>query len=62
MLAAMAMLEMDVAPPPSPVTAANSIEELLAYFMEAEAGFKRLRRLRCFQHARRPPGSSRAPK
>jgi acetyl esterase len=39
MLAAMAMLEMDVAPPPSPVTAANSIEELLAYFMEAEAGF-----------------------
>jgi len=42
MIAAMAMLAMDVAPPPSPVTAANSIEELLAYCMEAEAGFNAL--------------------
>jgi acetyl esterase len=42
MIAAMAMLGMDVAPAPSPVTAANSIEELLAYCMEAEAGFNAL--------------------
>jgi acetyl esterase/lipase len=42
MIAAMAELGMDVAPPPSPVTAANTIDELLAYCVEAEAGFDAL--------------------
>jgi len=42
MIASMALLGMDVAPPPSPVTAANSLEELLAYCVEAEAGFDAL--------------------
>jgi acetyl esterase len=42
MIAAMALLGMDVAPPPSPVTAANSIDELLAYCVEAEMGFDAL--------------------
>lgn len=42
MIAAMAELGMDVAPPPSPVTASNSIDELLAYCVEAELGFDAL--------------------
>ena len=42
MIAATEVLGMDVAPPPSPVTAANSIEELLASCLEAEAGFNAL--------------------
>jgi len=42
MISAMAAIGMDVAPPPSPVTAANTIEELLAYCVEAEVGFDAL--------------------
>lgn len=42
MIVAMAGLGMDVAPPPSPVTAANTIDELLAYCDVAEAGFDAL--------------------
>jgi len=42
MIEAMAMMGMDVAPEPSPVTAASSIEDLLAYCIEAEAGFDAL--------------------
>lgn len=42
MIAAMAELGMDVAPPPSPVTAANTIDELLAFCAEAEVGFDAL--------------------
>jgi acetyl esterase len=52
MIAAMAMLGIDVAPPPSPVTGANSIEELLAYFMEAEG---RLNALGDFVVSNTPP-------
>jgi acetyl esterase/lipase len=39
MIAAMGPLGLDVAPPPSPVTAATPIAELLEYAMLAEAGF-----------------------
>jgi len=42
MIAAMVPLGMDVAPPPSPVTAETPIDELLAYCIEAEAGFDAL--------------------
>ena len=42
MITAMAALDMDVAPQPSPVTAASSIEDILAYCVEAEAGFDAL--------------------
>lgn len=42
MIAAMATLEMDVAPPPTPVTASSSIEEILDYCVEAELGFGHL--------------------
>ncbi len=40
MIAAMAPLGMDVAPAPSPVSAASPIEELLEYAVLAEAGFQ----------------------
>jgi acetyl esterase len=39
MLAAMAPIGLDVAPPPTPVTSANSLEEILEYSYAAEAGF-----------------------
>lgn len=42
MIAAMAALGMDVAPPPSPVNATTPIDELLAYCIEAEVGFDAL--------------------
>ena len=42
MIVALAELGMDVAPPPTPVTASNSIDELLAYCVEAEVGFNGL--------------------
>ena len=42
MIAAMAALGMDVAPPPTPVTAASTIGEILAYCIEAEVGFDAL--------------------
>lgn len=42
MIAAMAAVGMDVAPPPSPVSAATPIDELIGYTMEAEAGFEAL--------------------
>lgn len=42
MVAAMAALGMDVAPPPTPVTASTPIDELLAYCIQAEAGFDAL--------------------
>ena len=42
MIAAMEPLGMDVAPPPTPVTASTPIEELLAYCDEAEVGFDAL--------------------
>ncbi len=42
MIAAMTALGMEVKPPPTPVTASNSIDELLAYAVEAEAGFDAL--------------------
>ena len=42
MVAAMEPLGMHVAPAPSPVTAANTLEELLAYCVEAEMGFNML--------------------
>ena len=42
MIAAMVVLEMDVAPAPSPVSAASPINEILAYCVEAEAGFDML--------------------
>ncbi|MGA7759716.1 MAG: alpha/beta hydrolase fold domain-containing protein [Ilumatobacteraceae bacterium] len=40
MVAAMGPIGLDVAPPPSPVTAATPIAELLEYTMLAEAGFE----------------------
>jgi acetyl esterase/lipase len=42
MIAAMEAVGMDVAPPPSPVTAATPIDELREYTMVAEAGFEML--------------------
>ena len=42
MVAAMEPLGMHVAPAPSPVTAANTLDELLAYCVEAEMGFNML--------------------
>ena len=42
MIAAMAPLGMDVAPAPSPVTAASPIDELIEYFVTAEDGFAML--------------------
>jgi len=42
MIEAMAELGMDVAPPPSPVTASSSVADLLAYWIEAEVGFDAL--------------------
>lgn len=42
MIAAMAPIGLDVAPPPSPVTAATPIAELLEYVALAEAGFEAL--------------------
>ncbi|MFT4658223.1 MAG: acetyl esterase [Candidatus Aldehydirespiratoraceae bacterium] len=39
MIAAMAAVGIDVAPPPTPVTATTPIEDLLAYCIEAEVGF-----------------------
>jgi acetyl esterase len=40
MIAAMAPLGMDVAPPPSPVSAASSLDEILENCLLAEAGFQ----------------------
>jgi acetyl esterase len=40
MIAAMSSIGLDVAPPPSPVSAASSIDEILAHLAEAEAGFQ----------------------
>jgi acetyl esterase/lipase len=40
MIAAMSPIGLDVAPPPSPVTAASSMEEILEACMLAEAGFQ----------------------
>jgi acetyl esterase/lipase len=42
MIAAMGPIGLDVAPPPSPVTAATPIAELLEYTLLAEAGFEML--------------------
>lgn len=42
MLAAMAPLGLDVAPPPSPVDATTPLEDILAYTLVAEAGFDML--------------------
>ncbi len=40
MLAAMAPIGLDLAPPPSPVTAASALSDILESCMEAEAGFQ----------------------